>query len=237
MADRKTVFLLGGGSTMLDAAASPFIEAAGGRGALPVLLLAGGAGWEAHLPAYVQPWMREGIRRYHVIVPSKGGVLDLEETSARLREATGIMIGGGPTPVYQHLYATEPVRSLIRQRYEQGAPVAGISAGAPIVPDICAIPPEDTGEAVVRIAGGLGLIRNLIVGVHFTEWNALPHVVEAMAETRTPAGLGIDEPGCAVFEEGRLVRILGGPVYRIALQDAERRQFECAKVHLDEGKR
>jgi hypothetical protein len=26
-------------------------------------------------------------------------------------------------------------------------------------------------------------------------------------------------------------------VYHIVLQDAERRQFECARVHLDEGKR
>jgi cyanophycinase len=90
-----------------------------------------------------------------------------------------------------------------------------------IAPEVCAIPPEDTGDASVRIGTGLGLVSDLILGVHFTQWNALPHVLEAMARTRTALGLGIDEAACALLEDGQLKRVLGRSVYEIVMTDFE----------------
>jgi cyanophycinase-like exopeptidase len=64
--------------------------------------------------------------------------------------ATGIFIGGGHTPTYHRLYATEPVRGVIRERYEERIPVAGVSAGALIALDPCVLTPDETGEATNR---------------------------------------------------------------------------------------
>ena len=120
------LFLLGGGPTIFDTVAKEFIPAAGGPDATIALLLAGGQGWEEHVPQYT-----------------------------------------------------------------------------------------------VRIVPGLGLVSGLIVGVHFTKWNALPHMVEAMVETRTATGLGIDEAACAVLENGKLERVLGQSAYKVELTDFE----------------
>lgn len=72
---------------------------------------------------------------------------------------------------------------------------------------------DETGDAALRTVAGLGLVSDFIVGVHFTERNALPGVLEAMAKTRMKIGWGIDEPACAVFENGRFEGTLGRAVY------------------------
>jgi cyanophycinase len=213
------LFLLGGGSTILDAVAEEFVPAAGGPDATIALLLAGGQGWEDHVPQYTLPWIGRGVTRCYTVVPGENGALDLDTALARLRQSTGIFIGGGDTPAYRRLYATDPIRSMIRQRYREGVPIAGFSAGALIAPQVCAIPPGDTGDSRVRIVPGLGLVSGLVVGVHFSEWNALPHMVEAMVETRTATGLGIDEAACAVLENGELERVLGQSAYKVELTD------------------
>lgn len=66
--------------------------------------------------------------------------------------------------------------------------------------------------------------------MHFTKWNALPHIVEAMAETRTATGLGIDEAACAVLENGELKRVLGQSVYKIELTDFEARTYKVTNA-------
>lgn len=215
----RSLLLLLGGSAAFEAAAQAFVPAAGGSQARIALLLQGGHDWQRYVPQYVEPWIKAGIAGCYPIAPREDGSLHLEGVRARLLDATGIFVGGGHTPTYQRLYATDPIRSVIRERFLHGVPYAGVSAGALIAPQVCAIPPEDTGATSVRILAGLGLMQDCVIGVHFSEWNALPHVLEAMAMTRTATAWGIDEDACALFEDGRFGRALGGTVHEILMTD------------------
>ncbi len=210
------LFLLSG-SAAFDATAEAFIPAAGGSAATIALLLQGGPNWEKYVAQYVEPWLQRGVTRYHAIVPREDGTLDVEAAATRLRAASGIFVGGGHTPTYHRLYATEPLRSIIGERCQQGIPYAGMSAGALIAPKICAIPPDDTGEQSVRLASGLGLIEDCVISVHFGASKALPHMLEAMAQTQTATGWGINDDACAVFEDGQFKRALGGSVFEIRM--------------------
>jgi cyanophycinase len=224
----RLLFLLGG-SAAFDVVAEEFVPAAGGRDATISLLMQGGREWEKYVPDYTEPWIRRGVSRYNPIAPDENGTLDLDAASTRLREATGIFIGGGHTPTYHRLYATEPIRGIIRESYHKGVPIAGVSAGALIAPEICVLPPDETDDGSLQIVAGLGLVSDLIVGVHFTESNALPSVLEAMARTRTRTGWGIDEPACAVFEDGQFKGTLGRSVYEIVMTDFEARAYRMAE--------
>jgi cyanophycinase len=215
----RRLCLLLGGSDAFDTAAGVFIPAAGGSEARIALLLQGGHDWQRYVPQYVEPWIKAGIAGCYPIAPQEDGSLHFEGVRRRLLDATGIFVGGGHSPTYQRLYATDPISSIIRERFLHGVPYAGVSAGALIAPQVCAIPPEDTGEPSVRILAGLGLMQDCVIGVHFSEWNALPHVLEAMAITRTATAWGIDEDACAVFEDGRFGRALGGTVHEISMTD------------------
>lgn len=220
----RLLFLLGG-SAAFDVVAEEFVPAAGGRDATIALLLQGGAGWEQYVPEYIQPWTQRDVSRYYPIAPDENGAWDLDTVSANLREATGIFIGGGHTPTYHRLYATEPIRSTIRERYHQGIPVAGVSAGALITPESCVLTSDETGDAVLNIVDGLGLVSDIIVGVHFTEQNRLSNVLDAMILTQTKIGWGIDEPACAVFEDGQFKKTLGRSIYEIVMSDFETKAY------------
>lgn len=222
----KRLFLLGGSDTIFDIVAEEFVPAAGGIGAKIVLLLSGENWWRDVVPHFTYPWRKRGVTWYHAIAPDENGDLNMDELITKLHEASGIFIGGGHTPTYQRLYATDPIRRIIRERYEEGVALAGLSAGALLAPDICAIPPEDTGDASVRIAEGLGLIKDIIVGVHFSEWNTLPHVLDSLVKTETTYALGIDETACAILEDGRLKKTLGRSVYEITMTDFAARTYK-----------
>jgi cyanophycinase len=222
----KHLFLLGG-SAAFEVYAEAFVLAAGGNEATIALLMQGGVKSQKYISEYTQPWIRKGLDRYHVIIPDGNGRLDLDRVIAQTREATGIFIGGGHTPTYHRLYATEPIRSILRERYEQGVPLAGCSAGALITPDLCVIAAEEYESTdSVTILPGLGLIGNLILGVHFSERNTLPVILEAMAKTKTQKGLGIDESACVVFEDGRFKRILGKAVHEVVMTNFDTKAYE-----------
>lgn len=229
MIARRLLFLLGG-AKILDQAAGAFVPAAGGARSKIALLLMGGPDWEKRLPRFVDPWKRRGVTSHTTIVPADDGTLDQAAALAALREATGVFIGGGHTPTYHRLYATEPIRSVIRKRCEAGVPFAGLSAGALIAPEICALDTEDTGDTSLRIVPGLGLVRDLIVGVHFTKRKALPRMIEAMARTGTRLGLGMDESACVVLEDGGFKQVLGKSAYRVVMTDFEARTYDLTEI-------
>jgi len=225
----RLLLLLGGGHGIVDAIQPIFLDAAGPDPSL-ALLLQGGPQWERYLPLYLEPWHRRGISRYHVIVPDADGALDVPRALQALQEATGIFIGGGNTRIYRRLYATEPLRSAIRARYQQGVPVAGLSAGAILASNVAWLLPEESESGAIEIVPGLGLLRDVIVAAHFREWNALPDLLEAMRLARVPLGLGINEEAGVVLANERVQAVHGDSAYWVTMTDFAPQAYTVTKV-------
>ncbi len=219
----RQLFLLGG-SAAFDATANEFVPASGGRDARIALLLQGGRDWEKYVPEYTRPWSARGVSRYDVIVPDAQGRLNLDDVVAKLESATGIFIGGGNTAIYRRVYVSDPVRAILRKRYARGIPLAGCSAGASIAPKTCAFHPgESDGESLV--AEGLGLVSDLLVGVHFKSDDVLPNLLAAMAASRTRNAWGIEETACVVLENEKFARVLGRAAYEIVMTDFDKKLY------------
>jgi cyanophycinase len=226
---QRLLFLLGG-SLAYEAVADEFVAASGGRNARIAILVQNATGWEKHRAEIISPWIERGMTDYAPILPDENGILDSEAASAELRNATGIFIGGGHTPTYHRLFATEPLGSVICKRYQDGIPVAGVSAGALISVKVCQLTPDETGYDRLKIVQGLGLAQGFVIGVHFTEWNRLPEVLGVMSKTKTRIGFGIDEPACVVCEEGRFARVLGRSVFQIEMMDFEQELYQIEPI-------
>jgi cyanophycinase len=231
MASHRLVFLIGG-SDAYEVMADEFLAAAGGPAARIALLLADGERLALRLKHYSAPWVRQGVSSVQPAFPGADGMLDLGRAEEILQTATGIFIGGGHTPTYQRLYATGPAATLIRERYEQGVPVAGVSAGAMVAMEQCVFLAVETPDQTLQVVTGLSLVKDLIIGVHYTEQNALPDMIEAMALTRTRRGLGIDDAACAVFDHGQFAGALGQSLYEVEMQDFGQRLYTCAERAL-----
>lgn len=222
------LYLLGG-DAVLDLVADEFVPAAGGRDADIVLLMQGGRNWQKYVPLYAEPWERRGATHYHCIVPDADGELDLDAVCPRLEQATGIYIGGGHTPTYHRLYATEPLRSLICARHRSGVPVAGLSAGALLALQTCVLDSDEAEGDAPRFLPGLGLVDDLLIGVHFTERQRLPGLLKVMARLECPIAWGIDEAACLVVEDGRASRVLGRGVHQVFMTDFASRAHQVVE--------
>ncbi len=210
----RRLFLFGGNPSQYEAQAE-FVTAAGGSAADVALLLVRRPGWEAYLPRYLDPWMLSGVRAYHVVIPDEDGLLDESKLDACLRHATGIFIGGGHTATYQSYYAQGQVAELIRERYREGVPVGGSSAGALLFPEICRMSPWDTDSGTAQSRPGLGLLAGCLISVHFVSRQDEQNIVEAMIETRIPSAWGIDDSACAVFRDEVFSHAIGAGVYHL----------------------
>jgi len=230
---QRRLFLIGGTEgDILDVVAEEFVPAAGRRAARIALLMAGGEGWARYVPRYVEPWRKYGATQHSIVVPGDDGTLDLPSALSALEDATGIFIAGGRTAIYHALYASEPVRSLIRERHAAGVPVAGLSAGALISPEVCLLRPTPKNpDQELRIDDGLGLISGLVVEVHFDDGpGTLPTLLEGMCRSRTTRGLGIGMSACAVLEGGQLARVLGRGVHSVTMSDFDERRYTIVQV-------
>ena len=212
----RRLFLLGG-SPAFAVYADKFVQDAGGTEARRAALVGSAEGWQKFIDLITLPWKERGVTQIYPIMPDVDGSLDINGTLSVLQNATGIFIGGGYTPVYHRLYASGAVGEMIQQCYAAGVPVAGVSAGALISMEICQLVPDETGRENQEIVKGLCLAQGYLVGVHFTEWNTMPEVEEVMRTTGSHKALGIDEPACAVFEDGVFVRALGQSVHEIQM--------------------
>ena len=129
-------------------------------------------------------------------------------------------MSGGRTALYQRIYGSKVVSSLIRELHDSGVPYGGVSAGAKMAFVHCSV-----GGAIVRsrsnefqlasedyvknyqrnfpkdwarpeVRNGLGLVENCVLEPHFTEWGFFPRLMEAMRLTNSRFGIGLDGPTC-----------------------------------------
>jgi cyanophycinase len=214
----KYLFLFGANPS-LEEANELFIQKAGGRNAKIVLLIMNRSGWEDYLPRYTNTWKRNGVEHYSVILPNDQGKLNEKEAIELLKEATGIFVGGGDTEKYHAYYATEPIKSILKDRYSEGVPIAGSSAGALILPEICLISPNDSNNGEMLSKDGVGLLTDILIGVHFTEWNDENNLLAGMKKHKIRLGIGIDEEACAVFKNGKFESEFGESVHHIEIDD------------------
>lgn len=214
----RLLFLLGGAAAY-QAYAADFVAAAGGSEARIVTFTQSAAGWEKHREEITRFWRQRGVTQIEGIFPNPDGQLDLEQIAASLSQASGIFIGGGKTQIYHRLYATGRPGELIRQRHLAGVPVAGISAGALLALEHCQLVSEETGLPDMEIVPGLGLASGFVLGVHFSEWNALPEVLTVMTRTQSTLAYGLDETAGLVCRNGHVEKTLGRGVQRIEMTD------------------
>ena len=113
--------------------------------------------------------------------------------------------------------------------YENGVPIAGNSAGALILPETCLISPLDNEQSVMLFKQGVGLLSNVLISVHYTEWSDQSNLLEGMRTKKVKRGIGIDEQACAVFINGQLAYSLGEAVHEVIFEDDDLDQYTIVK--------
>ncbi|MCM3412693.1 Type 1 glutamine amidotransferase-like domain-containing protein [Metabacillus litoralis] len=169
-------------------------------------------GWEQYMPRYTRALEDLGLNEFHYLpLPST----PVEKVLNCLKKSSGIIIGGGNTNLYADYIVDTSISNTIKEKYESGIPVAGFSAGALISPELCVISPKDNVQNEFQYRKGLGLISDILIAVHFTQWNDEAHLRNAVNKFNNHINYGIDENTCVYFLNGYLKSIEGYGVYTL----------------------
>jgi cyanophycinase len=136
-----------------------------------------------------------------------------------LADAAGVFFTGGDQLRITTLLGDSPIFDRLHEIYRSGGVIAGTSAGASVMSETMLVGGGGTSSArigqTVRMAPGLGFVKDVLVDQHFAERGRVPRMLGAIAHNPRILGLGIDENTAAVIDQwGRRLRVVGvGAVY------------------------
>jgi cyanophycinase len=142
-----------------------------------------------------------------------------QPTLDSIREAALIYITGGDQNTFMDVVLNTPVHDAIRAAYQEGAVVAGTSAGAAVQSRKMITGnehkyPEYTGQYRtietdnIEIAEGLGLVQTAIIDQHFIWRMRMNRLIAAAIEHPAELLIGIDE-STAIIVQGDSATVTG----------------------------
>ncbi len=154
-----------------------------------------------------------------VLFNIEDGKLVNQATLNSIREAALIYITGGDQKKFMDVVLNTPVHDAIRSAYEEGAVIAGTSAGAAVQSKKMITGnehkyPEYTGQyrtieaENIEIAEGLGLVQTAIIDQHFIWRMRMNRLIAAAIEHPAELLIGIDE-STAIVVHGDSATVTG----------------------------
>ncbi len=137
-----------------------------------------------------------------------------------LKHAKLIFITGGDQVRFMKAVLHTPVYDAIHAAYNQGATVAGTSAGAAVMSHEMLTGNELLGDTVyhetfkkivygnIDIQEGLGLIDSVIIDQHFIKRSRYNRLISALAKYPSYPCIGIDE-STAIVVQGKKITVTG----------------------------
>lgn len=222
-APKGTLVAIGGGTTTVEIV-DKTIELAGGKSAKVAIIA------EANPetgPGSMAMWRRAEVSKVNLI-----DVKQPETAKKILAEANLIWMPGGLQGVFMNALDGSGIEEVVRQRYRDGAVVAGTSAGAAVMSKIMIGGRSDLDSLKAGTApylmNGLGLWPEAIVDQHFLQKGRFNRLALATIDYPNLIGVGIDEETAAIVH-GHELEVIGEN--NITVIDARKARHE----HLVKG--
>jgi cyanophycinase len=160
-----------------------------------------------------------GVTRLkHLAINEREEVLD-PQRAAMFDDATAVFFTGGDQVKIATKIGGTTLFARLRERYAEGALVAGTSAGASAMGEAMLVsrgPLEESHkvDGAFYMTRGLGLISDLVIDQHFAQRARIERLIGAIAENPGVLGVGIDEDTGIIVEPAGVMRVIGtGAVY------------------------
>ncbi len=128
-----------------------------------------------------------------------------------IRRSDVIFISGGDQMRLTNILGATEALSIIRSRREEGAVVAGTSAGAACQSQTMVYggPADDSlRKGAVKMSAGFGLVKGVVMDTHFLERGRFSRLMEVGATNPEHLGVGLGEDAAVLFD-GDLIRAFG----------------------------
>jgi cyanophycinase len=170
---------------------------------------------EGYFPPYERAFAALGVTGLQELyVKERSETLDPEKL-ALLDGAAGVFFTGGDQLRISSQLGDTPIEKRVREIHKAGGVIAGTSAGASAMSDTMLVKgtsAESHRIGDLRLAAGLGLVRNVIIDQHFAERGRIGRLLGAVAQNPRELGIGVDEDTAMVLQNNRFHVIGSGAV-------------------------
>ncbi|MEQ8917411.1 MAG: cyanophycinase [Roseovarius sp.] len=118
-----------------------------------------------------------------------------------------IFISGGDQMRLTSILGASDALGMIRRRYDEGAVIAGTSAGAACQSTTMVYGGHATDslrKGAVKMSAGFGLIEGVIIDTHFLERGRFSRLMEVGATNPEYLGVGLGEDAAVLFENDNI---------------------------------
>jgi cyanophycinase len=140
-----------------------------------------------------------------------------EKHVEQIAKAKVIFFTGGDQLRISSQIGDSPLFRCMRERYQEGATIAGTSAGAAAMPETMLIAGANDSSnriSALEMAPGLAFLSGVVIDSHFAERGRMGRLLGAVAQNPRNIGLGIDEDTAIIVTGQQRLEVLGsGAVY------------------------
>ena len=134
------------------------------------------------------------------------------ENSRAFAECTGIFFTGGDQLRITGILGGSLLGEALLQAHHAGVVIAGTSAGASAMSETMVIGGLDDAtpkKENIRMAPGLGLLRDVVVDQHFAQRGRIGRLLSAVAHNPFIIGIGIDEDTAIIARQSGECEVIG----------------------------
>ncbi|MEI4196323.1 cyanophycinase [Roseovarius sp. E0-M6] len=139
----------------------------------------------------------------HIRIRNREDVIDAEMLKM-ISQSDVIFISGGDQMRLTSIFGGSEALTAIRKRHEEGAVIAGTSAGAACQSTTMVYGGHATDslrKGAVKMTAGFGLIEGVIIDTHFLERGRFSRLMEVGATNPEYLGVGLGEDAAVLFED------------------------------------
>jgi cyanophycinase len=210
---RRGTLVISGGSETSTEIYERFIELAGGRDTLIVVVPTSGSDASFDDSCACLTWLRKaGARNLRLLHTRDRVIANSASFVAPLRAAGGVWFAEGNSWRHADAYLGTKVHEELFALLDRGGVVGGGSAGARIQSDYLPLrSPEPAQRAIPRERWrqGFRLLRNVIIDVHVLARNRQFDLIGMVTSHPDMLGIGIDE-NTAIVVQGDSAEVIGG---------------------------
>jgi cyanophycinase len=160
---------------------------------------------------YVNIFKKLGVEKVETININNRQDAQNEKFQERIRGATCVFFTGGDQLRITSILGGTAMGTRLKEMFDRGVTIVGTSAGASAMSSTMIVTgnEEDSPrKCTVKMAPGLGLLRNCVIDQHFAQRGRIGRLLCAVAQNPHVLGIGIDED-TAVIVEGSRFRVTG----------------------------
>lgn len=129
-----------------------------------------------------------------------------------LADAEAVYFTGGDQLKITSQLGDTPIYTRVCEIFAAGGLIAGSSAGASIMSETMMVSGDGDANykigSLLKLAPGLGLLRNVLVDQHFSQRGRIGRLLGAIAQNPRMLGIGLDEDSAILVQRGRF-QVLG----------------------------